>query len=84
MSAAHSPISCCTIRAAIWSIPASCSRRRTTERGDRRRHRARAAGEGIQASELHSIVHGTTLVANTVIERTGATVGLITRKAFAT
>ena len=26
----------------------------------------------IQASELHSIVHGTTLVTNTVIERTGA------------
>jgi N-methylhydantoinase A len=36
----------------------------------------------IQASELHSIVHGTTLVTNTVIERTGATVGLITTEGF--
>ena len=36
----------------------------------------------IAASELHSIVHGTTLVTNTVIERTGATVGLITTEGF--
>jgi N-methylhydantoinase A len=36
----------------------------------------------IQASEVHSIVHGTTLVTNTVIERTGATVGLITTAGF--
>jgi N-methylhydantoinase A len=36
----------------------------------------------IQASELHSIVHGTTLVTNTVIERTGAPVGLITTEGF--
>ena len=33
---------------------------------------------GLRAADLHSIVHGTTLVANTVIERTGAAVGLIT------
>ena len=32
--------------------------------------------------ELHSIVHGTTLVANTVIERKGARVGLITTAGF--
>ena len=38
--------------------------------------------KGLQASELHSIVHGTTLVTNTVIERTGATVGLITTAGF--
>jgi N-methylhydantoinase A len=37
---------------------------------------------GIHADELHSIVHGTTLVTNTVIERTGATVGLITTAGF--
>jgi N-methylhydantoinase A len=36
----------------------------------------------LAASELHSIVHGTTLVTNTVIERTGATVGLITTEGF--
>jgi N-methylhydantoinase A len=36
----------------------------------------------IQASALHSIVHGTTLVTNTVIERTGASVGLITTEGF--
>jgi N-methylhydantoinase A len=36
----------------------------------------------LQASELHSIVHGTTLITNTVIERTGATVGLITTEGF--
>ena len=31
---------------------------------------------------LHSVVHGTTLVANTLIERTGARVGLITTRGF--
>jgi N-methylhydantoinase A len=36
----------------------------------------------INASDLHSIVNGTTLVTNTVIERTGATVGLITTEGF--
>lgn len=36
----------------------------------------------LHASSLHSIVHGTTLVTNTVIERTGATVGLITTEGF--
>src|SRR5436190_20485417 len=36
----------------------------------------------LHASDLHSIVHGTTLVTNTVIERTGATVGLITTEGF--
>ena len=38
------------------------------------------AGVGIDA--LHSIVHGTTLVTNTLIERTGARVGLITTRGF--
>jgi len=38
------------------------------------------AGVGIDA--LHSVVHGTTLVANTLIERTGARVGLITMRGF--
>jgi len=33
-------------------------------------------------ADLHSIVNGTTLVTNTVIERTGATVGLITTEGF--
>ncbi len=37
---------------------------------------------GLRAADLHSIVHGTTLVANTVIERTGAVVGLITTDGF--
>ncbi len=32
--------------------------------------------------DLHSIVHGTTLVTNTVIERTGAKVGLLTTAGF--
>lgn len=35
-----------------------------------------------QVSELHSIVHGTTLVTNTIIERTGAKVGLLTTRGF--
>lgn len=35
---------------------------------------------GTNASEVHSVVHGTTLVANTIIERTGAKVGLITTR----
>jgi N-methylhydantoinase A len=38
--------------------------------------------KNLHASALHSIVHGTTLVTNTVIERTGATVGLITTEGF--
>lgn len=37
---------------------------------------------GLEASDVHSIVHGTTLVTNTVIERTGATIGLITTEGF--
>ena len=37
---------------------------------------------GLTAADVHSIVHGTTLVTNTVIERTGATVGLLTTEGF--
>jgi N-methylhydantoinase A len=37
---------------------------------------------GTPVEALHSIVHGTTLVANTVIERKGAKVGLITTRGF--
>lgn len=33
-------------------------------------------------ADVHSVVHGTTLVTNTIIERTGATVGLITTRGF--
>jgi N-methylhydantoinase A len=40
----------------------------------------RDAGTG--ADRLHSLVHGTTLVANTIIERSGAKVGLITTRGF--
>ena len=36
----------------------------------------------LRATDLHSIVHGTTLVTNTIIERTGAVVGLITTEGF--
>jgi N-methylhydantoinase A len=36
----------------------------------------------LNAADLHSIVHGTTLVTNTVIERTGATIGLLTTAGF--
>jgi N-methylhydantoinase A len=43
----------------------------------------RILGEaGLEPADLHSVVHGTTLVTNTIIERTGATVGLITTKGF--
>ncbi|PZW51153.1 N-methylhydantoinase A [Humitalea rosea] len=37
---------------------------------------------GLAAGDLHSIVHGTTLVTNTIIERTGAKVGLLTTQGF--
>jgi N-methylhydantoinase A len=37
---------------------------------------------GTSIGQVRSIVHGTTLVANTVIERNGATVGLITTKGY--
>jgi len=37
---------------------------------------------GFAPRDLHSIVHGTTLVTNTVIERTGAKVGLLTTAGF--
>jgi N-methylhydantoinase A len=36
----------------------------------------------LKPSDLHSVVHGTTLVTNTIIERTGATVGLLTTEGF--
>jgi len=36
----------------------------------------------VAPADVHSVVHGTTLVANTVIERTGARVGLITTRGF--
>ena len=37
---------------------------------------------GTDSAQLHSLVHGTTLVANTIIERSGAKVGLITTRGF--
>src|ERR1700756_2993212 len=36
----------------------------------------------LRPSDLHSVVHGTTLITNTIIERTGATVGLLTTQGF--
>jgi N-methylhydantoinase A len=38
--------------------------------------------EGVAASQLSGIVHGTTLVTNAVIERRGALTGLLTTKGF--
>ncbi len=38
---------------------------------------------GSHAADIHSIVHGTTLITNTVLERTGAKVGLIATAGFA-
>ncbi|NKB55797.1 MAG: hydantoinase/oxoprolinase family protein [Alphaproteobacteria bacterium] len=35
---------------------------------------------GTEPAQVHSIVHGTTLVTNTIIERNGAKIGLITTK----
>ena len=83
MSAAPSPISCCVDehRDLIFTG------KRLTTPGDP----SEAIVDGIAApararrarpDELHSIVHGTTLVTNTVIERTGAKVGLITTAGF--
>jgi N-methylhydantoinase A len=40
------------------------------------------AESGLEPADLHSIVNGTTLVTNAVIERTGAAVGLITTRGF--
>jgi len=37
---------------------------------------------GLRPSDLNSVVHGTTLITNTIIERTGATVGLFTTEGF--
>ena len=37
---------------------------------------------GLKPGDLHSIVHGTTLVTNTIIERTGCKVGLLTTNGF--
>ena len=37
---------------------------------------------GVEPAAVDGIVHGTTLVANTIIERTGARVGLITTRGF--
>lgn len=40
------------------------------------------AANGLKASEIHTIVHGTTLVTNAVIERKGAKTALITTAGF--
>jgi N-methylhydantoinase A len=37
---------------------------------------------GLRPPDLHSVVHGTTLIANAIIERTGATIGLLTTEGF--
>ncbi len=37
---------------------------------------------GLQPQDVHSVIHGTTLITNTIIERTGATVGLLTTDGF--
>jgi N-methylhydantoinase A len=37
---------------------------------------------GLGPADLHSIVHGTTLITNTIIERTGAKVGLLATAGF--
>lgn len=37
---------------------------------------------GLTMADLHSVVHGTTLVTNTIIERTGAKIGLLTTRGF--
>lgn len=37
---------------------------------------------GLAMSEIDGVVHGTTLVTNTLIERNGATIGLITTRGF--
>lgn len=37
---------------------------------------------GTRASQIGEIVHGTTLITNTVLERTGAKVGLLTTAGF--
>jgi N-methylhydantoinase A len=36
----------------------------------------------LQPQDVHSVIHGTTLITNTIIERTGATVGLLTTDGF--
>ena len=41
-----------------------------------------AAEAGVEPADVDGIVHGTTLVANTIIERSGARVGLITTRGF--
>ena len=40
------------------------------------------AANGVSASEVEHVIHGTTLVANAVIERRGSTVALITTRGF--
>jgi len=37
---------------------------------------------GLEPGDVHSVIHGTTLVTNTIIERTGAKVGLLTTDGF--
>ncbi|MBL6458162.1 hydantoinase/oxoprolinase family protein [Belnapia sp. T6] len=37
---------------------------------------------GLRPEDVHSVIHGTTLVTNTIIERTGARVGLLTTDGF--
>jgi N-methylhydantoinase A/oxoprolinase/acetone carboxylase beta subunit len=42
----------------------------------------RMVSEGLEIDEISSVIHGTTLVTNAIIERRGAKVGLITTRGF--
>ncbi len=54
----------------------------TTPRAPERGFLAAVAEQGIDLRDVSHLLHGTTLVTNLIIERTGAKVGLITTKGF--
>ena len=51
-------------------------------RGGRRRPRALAREHGIDLREIDVVVHGTTIAVNTLIQRTGARLGLLVTEGF--
>ncbi len=74
---------CCTIRRAIWSTTGKLLTTPDDPSVAIITGISRILQEtGLKPSDLHSLVHGTTLITNTIIERTGATVGLLATEGF--
>ena len=78
MSAGPSPTCFCSIRRQAHSAPPRCRRVAAT----RRRASSTACARSAASSAIGSIVHGTTVGTNTLLERRGPKIGVITTRGF--